>query len=574
MNSTQVLSLLTKEQKKTALLLIIIMFISSFMEIFNLSILIVIINFLLDSESTSSNFMFLNSISDYFNSKNINLNYILYLFLTIFIIKIFILIYASLREAKFVADFKQNISNSLFNDFLGRDAHKILKKNSSIYLRNFTTEIDLTASFYRSLMQIILDFVIILALLPFLFFFDFISAMAALTVLICFSLIYYFVIKDLITNWAKKRSISQKKKVQFVNEGFSAIKYIKMLARESYFLKKFKEQTSTLSNISFKVSFVNSLPKHVLELFLFSSIILTLVILFYFNYSSDDIIKIISVYVVASLRIVPSTNRILGNLQGCKFTYPAFKNIYNEFENEKLKISKFYKKFAFNREVKVNIKSFKYNQTNKFHLKGVKLKFRKKQKIGIIGPSGSGKSTIIDIICGFIKDDNINITADEKSVYENLSSWQKNIGYIPQKIIILNSSLKKNILFGVNNTTVDNAKLNKVIKKVKLEKFVKKLPNGINETMSQDGLNISGGEMQRIGIARALINDPELIIIDEATNALDSITENQILKEINSLNKTVIFVSHRINTLKYCDKIYYLKRGKLKDAGNYKNFLI
>ena len=103
---------------------------------------------------------------------------------------------------------------------------------------------------------------------------------------------------------------------------------------------------------------------------------------------------------------------------------------------------------------------------------------------------------------------------------------------------------------------------------------VKKLPNGINETMSQDGLNISGGEMQRIGIARALINDPELIIIDEATNSLDSITENQILKEINSLNKTVIFVSHRINTLKYCDKIYYLKRGKLKDAGNYKNFLI
>ena len=142
MNSKQILSLLTKDHKKAALLLIIIMFISSFMEIFNLSILIVIINFLINSENTSSNFIFLNYLSEYFNSKSINLNYILYLFLIIFVTKIFILIYVSLREAKFVADIKEHISNSLFNDFLGRDAHKILKKNSSIYLRNFTTEID------------------------------------------------------------------------------------------------------------------------------------------------------------------------------------------------------------------------------------------------------------------------------------------------------------------------------------------------------------------------------------------------------------------------------------------------
>ena len=103
--------------------------------------------------------------------------------------------------------------------------------------------------------------------------------------------------------------------------------------------------------------------------------------------------------------------------------------------------------------------------------------------------------------------------------------------------------------------------------------FCKKLPNGFNEIISQEGLNISGGEIQRIGIARALINNPEIILLDEATSALDTFTENKILKVIYSLKKTIIFVSHRVNSLKYCDRIYHIDSGKLKDAGNYKNLL-
>lgn len=550
------------------------MSLASFMELFNLSVLIIILNFFLENESGNTNFAFLSFLSDFFSSKEISLNYVLYLFFFIYLIKISVLIYTSFIEAKFVAHFKQDISNLLFNDFLSRDPHNILKKNSSIYLRNFTTEIDLTTAYYRSSIQIVLDFIIMLVLLPFLFFFDFISAVIVTTVLTIFSLLYYFVIKNFIGFWGRKRLLSQKKQIKFVNEGFSAIKYIKMLSRENYFIRKFKEQTSILSKINYKVSFIAALPRNILELFLFSSILLTLMILFQLNYKNAEIINIISVYLVVSLRLVPSVNRTLGNFQIRKFCYPAYKNICNEVTSKKLTIKKKYENFAFNKEIKVDIKSFKYRQNNKFYLEDVRFKLKKKQKIGIIGSSGSGKSTIIDIICGLVKNENVNITVDNKSIYENLSSWQKRIGYIPQKIIILNNSLKKNILFGTDSSKLDNGKLLKIIQKVKLEKFVETLPNGINEAISQDGLNISGGEMQRIGIARALINNPELIIIDEATNALDSITENQILKEINSLNKTVIFVSHRINTLKYCDKIYYLKRGKLKDAGNYKNFLI
>ena len=201
------------------------------------------------------------------------------------------------------------------------------------------------------------------------------------------------------------------------------------------------------------------------------------------------------------------------------------------------------------------------------------LKKNGKEKIGIIGSSGCGKSTLIDIICGFIKIYNGDVFVDKKSIYNNLNGWQKQIGYIPQKIVILNDTLRNNILFGLDNKDYNDSKLRDILQKVNLKDFYKQLPNGLSEKISEEGLNISGGEVQRIGIARALVNNPEIIFLDEATSALDTFTENKILKEINSLKKTVISVSHRINALRYCDKIYRIEKGQIKDSGNFKKFI-
>ena len=142
---------------------------------------------------------------------------------------------------------------------------------------------------------------------------------------------------------------------------------------------------------------------------------------------------------------------------------------------------------------------------------------------------------------------------------EKLDSWQKSIGYVPQNIIILNQSLRENILFGSDRKIFDDKILENIIKKVDLNKFVKKTNGGLSQVLRQDGQNISGGEKQRIGIARALINDPELIILDEATSGLDYETENNVLRTIKKLKSTTIIVSHRFNALKNCDKIYMIK---------------
>jgi ABC-type multidrug transport system fused ATPase/permease subunit len=529
-------------------------------------------NFFLEADDKNENSFLYGFLNNFVSDGENPFLFILSVFFTIFFLKIILLIYLSWLEAGFISRFKERLSNILFENFLNRKVYKILRKNSSEYLRNFTTEIDFTTIFYFSMLKLILDFILIITLFVFLTFFDLLASISTIILLTILSSVYYLLVKNYIRLWGKKRLYNQKKKIQFVNESFSAIKYIKILSRENYFFNKFKIQNFSLFKINFKINFFNTLPKFIFEFFLFVSILLILIILFYNNYEYKEIIKIVSVYIVVSFRLIPSANRILTSIQNLKYTHPAFEKIFNETKTKTILKDINIKKFSFSRDIEINIKKFNYNLKSKFFLKNIKFKINKKEKIGIIGPSGSGKSTLIDVICGFVKINNGDVFVDNKSIYNNLNGWQKKIGYIPQKIVILDDSLRNNILFGLNNKDYNDSKLKNILKKVNLENFYKQLPNGLSEKISEEGSNISGGEIQRIGIARALINNPEIIVLDEGTSALDTFTENKILKEINSLKKTIIFVSHRINSLRYCDKIYHIEKGKMKDFGTFKNF--
>lgn len=564
--------LLNPQQKNKSFFLIFLMIMSSLTELLSLGLVVVILNFFLNINTESQ----LNFIITYFKDviflkDYLGINLILFFLLIIFTIKIFITIYVSWSEVNFITEFKEVLSNKLFNNFLNRDSFKVLNNNSSEYLKNFTYEIDLTTLFINSIIKIILNFIVLFAIFVFLFFFDFLVSSVIFFIFTFISLLYYFYVKDLIFNWGNKRIKFQKNRIQFINESFSAIRYIKILGRENFFFGKFFLQNKNLSRITFKISFINTLPRHILEFLLFLLILLLLAFLSFNNYESNEIIKIISVYTMAAFRLTPSINNIINNFQSARFTYPAFKKILTEMRTPistyKIDENKFYIK----KKIFVKINNFSYNKKAKNLFQNACLEFNKNSKIGIIGSSGSGKSSLINIICGFIKHDGF-VRVDGKSIHENLSGWQRNIGYIPQKIVILNDTLKENILFGLKKK-ITNQDITNILKKVNLFEFYKKLPLGINTVLKQDGFNISGGEIQRIGIARAIINDPEILILDEATSALDTFTENKILKEITLLKKTIIIVSHRISSLMFCDNIYSIENGKFKHFMGYKDLV-
>jgi len=167
----------------------------------------------------------------------------------------------------------------------------------------------------------------------------------------------------------------------------------------------------------------------------------------------------------------------------------------------------------------------------------------------------------------------LSLSSKLKSISSNIKGWQKLIGLVPQKIFIIDGSLRDNILFGLDKNKYKDDQITFLIKKINLENLLKRLTHGLDGNISEKGINLSGGEIQRIGLCRALIYDPEILFLDEATSSLDVNTESQILNELKVFKeKTIISIAHRINTLKNCDTIYRFENGKLVDQGNFDKF--
>ena len=562
LKKNNIFAFLNKKQKINTILLIFLMLIASLIELFSLGTIIVIINTFLEmGKSANLQGGFLENLLKDF-SKSFSIESVIFILLLAFSIRFLILIFASWMQSKFIADLRETMTLNLYQNFLLRDPINIFKKNSSEYIRNFNDEVNNVIVFYRSIIQIVLDLIVLIGLVIFLFIYNFKISSLIVIFLFIIGIVYYSIVKNRLINWAKTALLNRKKRIQFINETFAAIKEIKIFAIENYFLKRFRIQNTSLSKILFKTTFISTLPRHCLEYILFLTIISLIFFLYSNNFSQSSIIQILAVFTLVSFRITPIISNILGTTQNVKFSLPSFNKLYVEYKHPIQSKKKITKKFRFNKNLTIKLKNFKNENSQVTILKDISINIPKGSKVGIVGPSGSGKSTIIDIICGFKKAKKNSIKVDGKCVLDNIEDWRTNIGYIPQDIVILNQSIKENILFGFSNKKYSNKKILDILKKVNLHQFIKKLPGGLSHIIKQDGKNISGGEKQRIAIARSLIKNPEIIVLDEATSGLDSFTEKKIYQTIKKLKKTVIVVSHRVNSLNFCDKIYHLKNGK------------
>tara|TARA_B100000787_G_scaffold158097_1_gene135309 strand:+ start:2512 stop:4245 length:1734 start_codon:yes stop_codon:yes gene_type:complete len=555
----KIINLFDYNLKLKFLILIFFMVIASFLELIGLGFVIVILNSFLGLDN--SFLEIINNYTKYYFKISFNFEQIIFFILILFTFKLIILVFVSWIQSDFLSRFREKITNKLYHNFLNRHVKNLLKKNSAEYIRNFTEEIQASTVFINSAMRIILDSILILTFLIFLMYFNPVITAIVYLFFSLLGIIYYNLVKNKLSKWAVLSLENKKNKIQFIAESFSAIKSIKILSREKFFLNKFKKQIQSISRIQFKVGFLGDLPRNFFEYILFVSI---LSLFFYLNqneFSNENIIQLLSIYTLSAFRLVPIMNRFLGHMQQFKHSYPSISKLIIENEQKIMFKRNQASKINFNRNIILNVKKFSFNDSKNLLLKNVNINITKNSQIGIIGDSGSGKSTIIDILCGFQQNKYSKLKVDGKEIFKaaNLESWQNSLGYVPQNIVILNQSLRDNILFGADKNIFSDDILKKLLKKVNLEKFILKSKDGLSQILRQDGQNISGGEKQRIGIARALINDPELIILDEATSGLDFETENNILKTIKKFRKTSIVVSHRLNALKNCDKIYLVK---------------
>ena len=549
-------------QKISFYFLLCLMLFSSILEIIGISLIVPLISTFFGSSSIKN--IYLSELINFFNYTTIyNL---LIIFGLVFFLKFLFMIYFYSYQNKFIYKFKEKLSNKLFYNYLNKN-YSTLRKNSAILLSNIINEVDFATSYLDNFSKLILDLTIVCFLSIFLLYYNFNISLSIILVLLSFIVIYLLFFKKKIEKWGNQRFLATNKRIQYLTEGIQGSKIIKITNSENFFYKKFIEFNELFRKINIKIMFLGQVPKVFLEFLGIATMIGLIIFATVSSYKDTAIIELLGIFLFAFFKIVPSLNRIMGSLQMMRYIKLSVNLINEEKVNQNFS-KNIDQKISFDRNIIVNIKNFIFyndNQEKNILLKDINLNIKKNDKIGIIGPSGSGKSTFLDIFSGLIElNNNESIVVDDNSINKNYKGWQQNIGYVPQKTFIIEDTFKNNILFGLKNEKTDDTFFNEILSKANLNYLVTKLPDGIETIIKEDGSNFSGGEIQRIGLARALIRRPKILILDESTSALDFKNEEEIIQDLLKIkNLTIISVTHRLSALKGFDKIYNLKNGTL-----------
>ena len=287
--------------------------------------------------------------------------------------------------------------------------------------------------------------------------------------------------------------------------------------------------------------------------------------LLYLNASTVKIIATCTFFAAVCYRAIPSLHKILFFYYNVKFYKPTFVDFINEIDIED-KIQYHDEKFSIKNKISLKDISFKYDENKDYVLDKINIEILKNTSIGIFGKSGSGKTTFLDIISGLVVPSNGSISVDDELVNNNYlrRKLQNNISYISQKTTVINDTLLKNICFGIEEKDIDLEKYYKALEICELKDIEKNFDKNFKK-VTDFGKNISGGQLQRIGIARTIYENKDILIFDEATNALDEELEKTIVSKLIEikLDKILIFVSHNQKLLNKFDNVFELKSNNI-----------
>ena len=563
-----------KDRTKLSILFFLIL-LNVFLEMLGIGLIFPILGFLISEKFLLEYSNYLNILSPLFEINRNNLTiFFSIILIVVFLIKNLIGLYFAYYKYKFTYSLLNYFSKKMYSRYINKDILFFSETNSSIPIRN----IENVATFTEGLNQFLfflIDIIFLVSVLILLFYISIINTIFLFIAVSITLLIFRMMTKKKLTDLGVERHFFLQKKIQNIVESMSAIKEIKIFFKESFFLKRFTRSVENFSYTSRIFETYQATPKLMLEVlgvFCLASILIINTIL---GYDLDLVISTIAIFGISAFKLLPSLSRIIAATQFFHHFYPVMNTIVEELnkthETNNIKISdeiikkKFHSKFGF--EQFMEIKNLNFSFGSKKILKNINLIIKKNNIIGIVGKSGSGKSTLANLIVGILKPENGKIIFDQKYELQEALRLNENLfGYIPQSTFLLDDTIKNNVTFGQDEENFDSKLFWDCLKISRIDTFVNSLSDKENALVGEKGVKISGGQAQRLGIARAMYRSPDIMILDEATSSLDLETEKDFINSINEIKGklTLIIITHRIASLDICDKIYSIEEGVLR----------
>jgi ABC-type bacteriocin/lantibiotic exporter with double-glycine peptidase domain len=555
------------------LLLIFSIFFGSLLELISLASIIPILE-IIRSKSISNLNPTLNEFVKYFKINSYEDLLLIFSFLIIFIffIKFLINNINSFYVVKFASRIKVDLTKNMMQFYIKKNYKFFINNNSNNLVQNTLLEARILADrFYLASLFILIDSLILFSIILFLFFYNFQLTLILITLFFLFSYFYLFFTKKIIKNIGQERADNEKVLLRRIKEIFQSIKEIKSYSAEDYFTSRINILNSK-NEINYKyLNLFQSLPRTSFD-FVSILIIFTVVFVEHFYFSNNNLITNLIILSAAIIRIIPAVNRILSCVQDIKFsnsTIKIFKNHLREEKDDGFNVNHLIK-IVFKDRIKFQNVDFAYNldlnntKSDRYIFKDLNLEIQKNTSIGIFGDSGSGKTTFVDLLMGLLHPTSGSVSVDNINLNKVFIDRKSLFGYVPQKIFLIDDTIKKNIAIGVD--ILDEEKIRNVLKLVNLDSYALNSKYGIEASVGDVGMNLSGGQIQRIGIARALYFNSDILIFDESCNQLDAENQKKIINIIKNFQgkKTIIYISHDLQSIEFCSSIYKVEDKNLR----------
>ncbi len=475
-------------------------------------------------------------------------------------------------EIKIVKKLNLKIKQKLFKNFLDRNYEIFMSKNKSEITNIVTHQTNGFVNYLYNFFTICKEFLLISIIFVGMLLVNWKLILSLMFILVLLLFLFSKTFKKKLNDIGYRARALQEQEIRHLNESYESIKFIKLSNKRNFFMNLLTNINNKKNRYEIMHFLIGKLPKIYSELTIIILFMIFVIFMLLQNESSNSIYGVITFLAFSIIRLLPSFILVNNSYTSLSFYKTSFDIIINEASilTSEIKDKNLKEEKADHELKNINFKNvnFSYQNSEKSTLKNISFSINEKDRLGIIGSSGCGKSTILNLMCGLLEPSKGKILFNDIDLTENKMLLKEKVSYVSQDTYLLDKSFKSNITLGDNEKDIDYSKLEKSIEISNLKDLIESSKENLNKIVGDGGSKISHGQRQRIGIARALYSNPDLLIIDEGLNALDYENEEDILKKITfGHSGMIVFVSHRIESLRYCNKLLIIDSGKIIDFG-------